>query len=96
MFADRPRSGRPLVTSVRQDNYVRQRHLRDRFVTAESTSRLVVGKHGRLSVDIPSEIDSEHGGLDAAGPTMDLSLRDVIVNNVLFGPATIAVSVGKT
>ena len=25
-FADRPRSGRPLVTSVRQDNYVCQRH----------------------------------------------------------------------
>ena len=46
-FADRPRSGRPLVTSIRQDNYVRQRYLRDRFVTAESTSRLVVGNHGR-------------------------------------------------
>ena len=46
-FADRPRSGRPRVTSVRQDNYVRQRHLRDRFVTAESTSRVVEVNHGR-------------------------------------------------
>ena len=46
-FADRPRSGRPRVTSVRQDNFIRQRHLCDRFVTAESTSRLVVGNRGR-------------------------------------------------
>ena len=47
-FADRlPRSGRPRVTSVRQDNFIRQRHLRDRFVTAESKSRVVVGNHGR-------------------------------------------------
>ena len=35
------------MTSVRQDNFLRQRHLRDRFVTAESTSRLLVGKLGR-------------------------------------------------
>ena len=32
------------MTSVRQDNFIR---LRDRFVTAESTSRLVVGNRGR-------------------------------------------------
>jgi len=44
---DRPRSGRPRVTSIRQDNYIRQRHLRDRFVTAQSTSRIVVGNRGR-------------------------------------------------
>ena len=35
-----------------------------------------------LSVGIPSEIDSENGGLDATGPTMDQALRDFIVNNV--------------
>ena len=46
-FADRPRSGRPCVTSVRQDNFIHQRHLRDRFVTAESTSRVVVGNRFR-------------------------------------------------
>ena len=46
-FADRPRSGRPRVTSVRQHNFIRQPHLRDRFVTAESTSRVVVGNRGR-------------------------------------------------
>ena len=46
-FADRPRSRRPRVTSVRQYNFKRQRHLRDRFVTAESTSRVVVGNRAR-------------------------------------------------
>ena len=35
--ADRPCSGRPRITTVRQDNYVLQRHIRDRFVTVEST-----------------------------------------------------------
>ena len=30
-------------TFVRQDNFICQRHLRDRFVTTESTSRVVVG-----------------------------------------------------
>ena len=45
-FADQPRSGRPRVTSLRQDNLIHQRYLRDRFVTAESTSRVVVGNRG--------------------------------------------------
>ena len=39
---DRPRSGAPRVTSIRQDNLIRQRHLRDRFVTAQSTSYAVI------------------------------------------------------
>ena len=30
----RPRSGASCVTSIRQDNMIRQRHLRDRFLTA--------------------------------------------------------------
>ena len=46
-FPNQPRSGRSRVTSVRQDNFIRQRHLRDRFVTAESTSHVVVGNRGR-------------------------------------------------
>ena len=46
-FADRPRSGRPRVMSVRQDNFIRPSHLCDRFVTAESTSYVVVGNRGR-------------------------------------------------
>ena len=35
---DRPRSGRPRVTSHIQDRYIRIRHLRNRFLTAESTA----------------------------------------------------------
>lgn len=36
--ADRPRPGQPRVTTRRQDNFIRQRHLRDRFTTAVSTA----------------------------------------------------------
>ena len=46
-FSDRPRSGAPHVTSVRQDVFVRQRHLRDRFTTSQLTSSVVVGNRGR-------------------------------------------------
>ena len=45
-FTNRPRSGRPRITSVRQANYNSQSHQRDRFFRAESTSRLVVGDRG--------------------------------------------------
>jgi hypothetical protein len=45
--SDLPHSGAPPVTSVCQDNFIRQRHLRDRFMTSKSTSNVVIGKHGR-------------------------------------------------
>ena len=45
--ADRPRSDAPRVTSIRQYNLKRQRHLRDRFSTARSMSNAVKGKRGR-------------------------------------------------
>ena len=35
------------MTSIRQDNMIRQRHLRDRFVTAQSMSHAVIGNRGR-------------------------------------------------
>ena len=38
--ADRPHSGAPRVTCVRQDNFIRQRHLRDRYTTAQATLNL--------------------------------------------------------
>ena len=41
---DRPRSG---VTSIRQDNMIRQRHLCVRFLTAQSTSHAVIGNRER-------------------------------------------------
>ena len=40
---DRPRSGRPRVTSHQQDNYIRLTHLRNRFQTASLTSRNIPG-----------------------------------------------------
>ena len=46
-LSDRPRPGAPRVTSVRQDNFIRQRHLRDRYVTAESTALTVNWNRGR-------------------------------------------------
>ena len=45
--AERPRPGQPRVTSVRQDHYIRQRHLRNRFATAQSTANAIVGNRGR-------------------------------------------------
>jgi len=45
--ADRPRPGQPRVTSVCQDNYIRQRHLRNRFATTQSTANAMVGNRRR-------------------------------------------------
>jgi len=45
--ADRPRPGQSRVTRVRQDNYIRQRHLRNRFATAQSIAKAMVGNSGR-------------------------------------------------
>ena len=47
-LSDRPRPGAPRVTSVRQDNFLRLRHLRDRYVTAQSTASTMVGNRGRI------------------------------------------------
>lgn len=45
--SDRPRPGTPRVTTRRQDVYIRQRHLRNRFLTATSTANIVIGNRGR-------------------------------------------------
>lgn len=42
---DRPRSGRPRVTSRRQDQYIRLTHLRNRFRTAVETAQTIHGTH---------------------------------------------------
>ena len=41
--SDRPRSGRPRVTSQRRDQYIRVTHLRNRFQTASVTARTIPG-----------------------------------------------------
>lgn len=40
---DRPRSGRPRVTTLAEDRYIRTTHLRNRFVTATSTAETALG-----------------------------------------------------
>ena len=53
-LADRPRSGRPRVTSRRQDRTIRLAHLRNRHLTATETALNTVGTHNRqrlLEVD---------------------------------------------
>ena len=44
---DRPRSGRPRVTSQRQDRNIVLTHMRDRFLPATTTARQTVGTHNR-------------------------------------------------
>ena len=46
-LADRPRSGRPRVTSRRQDRTIRLAHLRNRHLTATKTALNIVGTHNR-------------------------------------------------
>jgi hypothetical protein len=41
---DRPRSGRPTVTTPAKDRHIRLRHLRDRFTTATSTAAAIPGQ----------------------------------------------------
>lgn len=41
--ADRPRSGRPRITTARQDQVIRLRHLRDRFQTPQQTAANIPG-----------------------------------------------------
>ena len=49
---DRPRSGRPRETTLRQDRYIRIIHLRNRFVNASQTARQT---HGRNDNSISSQ-----------------------------------------
>ena len=46
-LADRPRSGRPRVTSRRQDKTIRLAHLRNRHLTATGPALNTVGTHNR-------------------------------------------------
>ena len=46
-LTDRPRSGRPRVTSKRQNRTIRLAHLRNRHLTATETALNTVGTHNR-------------------------------------------------
>ena len=43
MSKDRPRTGRPRITTVQQDRYIRIFHLRNRTVTATQTASRIPG-----------------------------------------------------
>ena len=45
--SDTSRSGAPRVTSVPQDSFIRQRHLRNSVVTVQSTTSVVIRNRGR-------------------------------------------------
>ena len=46
-LADRPRSGRPRVTSRHQDRYIVVSHMRNRRLTAVECALNIRGNHGR-------------------------------------------------
>ena len=46
-LADRPRTGRPRVTTQHQDRAIRLAHLRNRYVTATETANNTIGNHDR-------------------------------------------------
>ena len=63
---DRPRSGRPRVTSQRQDRYLRLIHLRKSMIKAEDTARRTSGLanvriSSRLSAEDYVNLDSQLG-----------------------------------
>ena len=43
--AERPRNGRPRVTTTAQDRYIRTSHLQDRYRMATTTARVTPGMH---------------------------------------------------
>ena len=72
--ADRPRSGRPRVTSQRQDRLIRLAHLRNRHLTATETAVNTVGSHNCRNHPKTVRNRLREFGLRARRPNVDLSL----------------------
>ena len=83
-LTDRPRSGRPRVTTQRQDRRIRLIHLRNRLRTATETAREVIGTHGRR-VQGQSEIACESSIFVHAVLTWARTLRPGDVNAACNG-----------
>ena len=59
---DRPRTGRPRVTTANQDRYMRLSHARDRFLSAAETARQTIGTHNRpINGNTVSRLLAENG-----------------------------------
>ena len=56
---DRPRSGRPRVTTAQEDRYLRQLHLRNRFQTSTATASTALGR--QISPQTVRRRLQEHG-----------------------------------
>ena len=77
---DRPRSVASRVTSIRQDNTIRQRHLRDRSVTAQSTSHAVIRNRGKPIHSFRLRDNSVH--FHECSPFGQVFLQNVYSKNV--------------
>ena len=73
--ADRPRSGRPRVTSQRQDRAIRLAHLRNRHLTATETMVNTVGSHNRRIHPKTVRNRLREFGLRARRPNVGLPLN---------------------
>ena len=73
--ADRPRSGRPRVTSQRQDRAIRLAHLRNRHLTATETAVNTVGSHNRRIHPKTVRNRLREFGLRARRPNVGLPLN---------------------
>ena len=67
--ADRPRSGRPRVTTPVQDRYIRTSHLRDRYRMMETTARVTPGTHNP-SISAQTDRNRRAAGLRACRPVV--------------------------
>lgn len=59
---DRPRSGRPRLTTRRQDRFIPLSHLRDRFRPASRTADVTIGSLGRPICRNQFAVDFDGGG----------------------------------
>lgn len=73
---DRPRPGRPRVTTYRQDRGIRLAHLRNRFHTAAATARTTIGLHGLEISSRTVRRRLAEGGLSSRRPYVGPILTD--------------------
>ena len=73
---DRPRSGRPRVTTVRQDRHIRLTHLRNRMQTVVQTAATTAGIHNQRISDQTVRNRLRESGIRAYRPLVGNPLTD--------------------
>lgn len=68
--SDQPRSGRPRVTSQRQDRAIVREHMRDRFANATHTATNTIGTHNRPVSERTVRRRLNAGGLNSRRPVV--------------------------